>query len=135
MSFIFPGLGQQFPLFQGAIACFNSFYACIDCGQIATECMEEEHEGHEYYMIGNGEEAISFLNEYLKEPLKKMLEEQKERIKNRPPTPPIDYSQVKLDYGDLFGHVTPRVSEVEDEIPKATDEIPKSEKKEVDTVD
>jgi hypothetical protein len=97
--------------------------------------MEEEHEGHEYYLIGNGEEAITFLNEFLKEPLKKMLEEQKERIKNRPATPPFDYSKVDISYERFFPSSDARVSVVEDEIPKAADAPPKKENKTADTVD
>jgi hypothetical protein len=119
----------------GAIACFNSFYVCMDCGEVATECMEEKHDGHEYYYLGNGEEAVTFLNEYLKEPLKKVLEEQKEKIKNRPPSPAFEYSDIELTYESFFPSSKPRVSEVEEENPKISDAPKIDESKTADTVD
>jgi hypothetical protein len=80
----------------------------MDCGQIATECMEADHTGHEYYLLGDGEETIKFINEFLSEPLKQILNEKKELIKSRPPSPPIDYTKLNLDF----------TSVILDEVPK-----------------
>jgi uncharacterized protein YdaU (DUF1376 family) len=104
---------RQIP-FDVPIGCFNYFFACMDCGQIVTEFTEEDHDGHEYYLLGDGEEAVRFLNDRLKEPLKKMLLEEKQRIMSRPATPPVDFSKYDVNLTNFFpdDEIDERVKEV-----------------------
>jgi hypothetical protein len=129
-----------FPPIDGPIGCFTAFFVCVDCGEIATECMEETHEGHECYYIGTGEDAVEFLNDILKDALKCIFKEQRGKIMNRPRTPPMEFGNINERIDRMFEEMDaePRVKEVDEEKlakppkttpPPAKDEITIDEKK------